>query len=235
MYTIYKHTCSLTNKSYIGLTSKTIDLRWKEHVSLAFDKRVRSKFRKYYFQNAIKKYGIKNWLHEILQDNIKTIDEANSIEMFLIKKNNTLSPMGYNETHGGKGVRLTEEGKHLHRLATINAINKPDVRKRYLIGIRKSHSTKEFLEKNRLAQKIAQNRPEVRELKRIKMLKRCNSINYVSPRSKPVIQFSLSGEQIMKFKSATLAGKTTKTNISHLCESARGIRRQAGGYIWKYV
>lgn len=53
---IYKHTCTINGKPYIGLTVKTITARWYEHW---FDAK-----RKFFA--AINKYGKENWTHEIL-------------------------------------------------------------------------------------------------------------------------------------------------------------------------
>ena len=64
------HTNIITGKQYIGLTSKGIEKRWKSHISFA------KKHNKYYFHRAINKYGIDSWKHEILEDNIKNIEDA---------------------------------------------------------------------------------------------------------------------------------------------------------------
>ena len=59
--------------------------------------------------------------------------------------------------------------------------------------------------------------------------------------SKPVLQFDLDGNFIREYKSTVEAGKVTGVsigNISSVCTAKRfwwkGIRRQAGGFIWKY-
>lgn len=48
-----------------------------------------------------------------------------------------------------------------------------------------------------------------------------------------VAQYTLEGELIKEFKSELEATKTT--GIRHINEVTRGIRKQAGGYIWKRI
>ena len=56
---IYKHTCVVTNKSYIGYTTKSMEDRWKEHIDMV---NLGSKF---YFHNAIRKYGSDNFTQKL--------------------------------------------------------------------------------------------------------------------------------------------------------------------------
>ena len=96
-FCIYMHTNIITGKQYIGLTSKGIEKRWRSHIAFA------KKHNKYYFHRAINKYGIDSWKHEILEDNIKNIEDANMLEKFYINKYDTFNN-GYNSTTGGDGT-----------------------------------------------------------------------------------------------------------------------------------
>lgn len=107
---VYKHTSMRSGKSYIGITSKTMEQRWKEHVDA-------SKHTGYHFHNAIQLYGKDNWTHEILHDNIDTVEEAEALEKYCIKKYDTFEN-GYNRTSGGAcgGApfsRMSEEEKDI--------------------------------------------------------------------------------------------------------------------------
>jgi len=88
---IYKHTNKINGKSYIGLTTHSMEERLKQHL--------RNK-NKHKFINAIKKYGIENFLSEI----IETVEEnlLAEREIFWIKYYNTYNN-GYNMTEGGEG------------------------------------------------------------------------------------------------------------------------------------
>ena len=78
-WTIYKHT-SPSGKSYIGLTSKDPEKRWLDGTGY----NPKTKFGK-----AISKYGWKNFSHEILEEGINTLKEAQEREKFWIKQLDT--------------------------------------------------------------------------------------------------------------------------------------------------
>jgi len=52
--------------------------------------------------------------------------------------------------------------------------------------------------------------------------------------SKPVLQFSLSGELMAEYTSLTNAEISTGINNGHISKCCKGIRKTAGGFIWKY-
>ena len=76
MYLIYKHT-SLSGKSYIGYTSYKMMFHWNREIS--HSKNPKNNFKLDY---AIRKYPNKNqWKHEILINNILTIEETKKLEI----------------------------------------------------------------------------------------------------------------------------------------------------------
>ena len=235
LHIVYMHTCHVTGKSYIGITKKSIEERWSEHVALAFDRRPRSKYRKYHFQNAIKEHGIESWDHVVLVENIVGRKNAGIEEMRLIRELGTISPRGYNETSGGAGVSLTREGRERHRLATREALHRPDVRARFLAGIRRGHSAPEFIENNRVAQKLAQCRPDVAKKKCEAMREFCGKDDYVSPVAWTVEQLTKDGEHIATYGSVKLAALITGANYSKITEVARGLRQFTHGCRWRYL
>ena len=100
MWTLYKHTCTTNGKSYVGLTSKSLEARWKEHLHQA------SQHSEYAFHRAISKYGVDAWTHEILETQDDPI-AANDAEIRLIAEHKTFiydhPDLGYNMTKGGQG------------------------------------------------------------------------------------------------------------------------------------
>lgn len=96
MWIIYKHTNNINGKVYIGLTKQDPHKRWAGGLG-------------YYTQptffNAIKKYGWQNFSHEIVEEKIPTLSEANKKEQYWIKKEHSYirDPKcnGYNMTIGG--------------------------------------------------------------------------------------------------------------------------------------
>lgn len=117
---VYKHTSMRSGKSYIGITSRTMELRWKEHV-------LASKSTGYHFHNAIQLYGSENWVHEMIHEDIDTKEEADALEKYYIKKYDTFEN-GYNSTLGGASggapfSRMTAEEK-VEALKEVSKRNK---------------------------------------------------------------------------------------------------------------
>ena len=104
-WVVYKHTSMRSGKSYIGLTKKSWTVRWQHHCHMA---RSGSTF---HFHRAIKLYGEDNWIHEILVNDIDTLEEAQVLEKYYIKKYDTFEN-GYNMTLGGECVSRTGPNKH---------------------------------------------------------------------------------------------------------------------------
>ena len=73
----------LNNKSYIGLTTRTLKERKLEHLR-------HLDIENTYFHKAIKKYGKDNFIWEVLNDTANTIEELQELEIKYIKELNTL-------------------------------------------------------------------------------------------------------------------------------------------------
>lgn len=99
MYLIYKHTNKINGKSYIGLTSLSLEERLQGHIN---DVKYGSDRK---FHQAIRKYGIENFHSEVLENNIQTYEKACEREIFWIKELETfyITNKGYNMTEGGDG------------------------------------------------------------------------------------------------------------------------------------
>jgi group I intron endonuclease len=95
---IYKVTCLVNGKSYIGMTSDTVKQRWSNHVCQATRGNKRS-----ILHRAIRKYGRERFAITVLRA-ASSLDEASQAEQFLIIEHGTLLPAGYNVTHGGMGT-----------------------------------------------------------------------------------------------------------------------------------
>ncbi len=98
----YKITNKINNKSYIGITIN-FDRRIKQHQNMNSDSLI---------HKAILKYGKDNFTYEILKEDL-SIEDAEEMEIRLIKEENTLSPNGYNLAkggyYGGTKAKITDE------------------------------------------------------------------------------------------------------------------------------
>lgn len=59
-------------------------------------------------------------------------------------------------------------------------------------------------------------------------------IRRVEKRNKPTIQYSLDGELLKKWRSASDAGRTLGIDISGICKCCRGTLESIKGYRWSY-
>ena len=93
---IYKATNTITNKSYIGLTTRSLQERKCEHIR-------RKKDENTYFHQSIVKYGSEVFIWEVIDDTAASLGELQELEKYYIKYYNTLAPNGYNLNPGGAG------------------------------------------------------------------------------------------------------------------------------------
>ena len=108
-YTIYMHKNKTNNKVYIGQTVQSLSARWKNGEGYIDSPK---------FYKAIQKYGWDNFEHIILEQHIKTTEEADEKERFWIQYYNSVKN-GYNISDGGSnhpkgkefGKRISEGQK----------------------------------------------------------------------------------------------------------------------------
>lgn len=98
---IYIISNSINDKKYIGQTVQSLNSRWAGHV---FD----SSRKNTAIAKAILKYSPENFNIELLEDNIPYA-ELDKKEIEYIKKYDTVSPNGYNLSHGGQSFKTEED------------------------------------------------------------------------------------------------------------------------------
>lgn len=97
-YKVYIHKNKINGKIYVGITSQSVNQRWRNGTNYYGNE---------YFNRAIKKYGWNNFEHLILFEGL-TKEEAENKEIELIKYyNSTNRNNGYNIENGGSA-----KGKH---------------------------------------------------------------------------------------------------------------------------
>lgn len=97
---IYLITNKVNGKQYVGQTTQTVSSRFRSH-------KERAKKPKQYIHNAMHIYGIDNFeIKQIEKETALSLEELceslDKLEMYYIKKFNTLNPNGYNNTIGGR-------------------------------------------------------------------------------------------------------------------------------------
>jgi group I intron endonuclease len=129
-YVVYKHTCTVTNKSYVGITNN-FRRRCREHVSRSSE---------FAFSRAIKKHGWKSFKSELLAIGL-TKASANHFEKYYIIRLNTIAPHGYNLASGGddsthcsdtiQRMRESQRGEKSHRFGKLGSDS--DSSKEYIV------------------------------------------------------------------------------------------------------
>lgn len=89
---VYKSTCTINNKCYIGVTTQSLSNRIYQH-------RHSCMCPKYKFHKALKKYGFDNFIWDII-DTAYNIDDLYEKEVFYISFYDSIKN-GYNTTPGG--------------------------------------------------------------------------------------------------------------------------------------
>jgi group I intron endonuclease len=110
-YTIYRVTCTITNKIYIGYTSKTLEERIKTH-------KHDYKHRKTKFYNALIKYKWENFKWEAIYQSLELTHTKNFMESYFITEHDSYHG-GYNSTKGGDGIDASTAKSICQRPDTI--------------------------------------------------------------------------------------------------------------------
>lgn len=209
---IYKATNLKTNETYIGATTKSIEERKNDHIQKS------DKGKGYKFHNAISTYGANSFRWDQI-DSASDNNELAAKEIKYISDYDTLEN-GYNSDKGG-GIRKTIyqynlDGTLINTFEDLtSAGNSIDARKQDISRACWSvnHTLKGYLWSY-----------EFKEL----------FIPQTDCRKKEVIQYSLGGNKLAHYVSASEASR--KTGISKTCitRCCRGEREQTGGFLWRY-
>lgn len=206
-YDVYKITNKINNKIYIGITSKGLSARWKEHLYNA------EHGCPYKLHNAIRKYGKENFSIELI-DFCNSWEELEEKEKYYISEYNTLQDeFGYNMTEGGDGTisrYVTEETKDKIRQKAIGRVV--------------SEETREKLSE---AGKVRTERRQTY----------WNSGKIGDNRRKPILQYTKEGEFIREFDGINIAAKElgmSATTIITALKHQNIVGSKRNPYIWVY-
>ena len=204
---IYKITNKINGKMYIGETNRTVEIRWRQHKSRAKD----PQYTEYLYQ-AMRKYGIENFIIECLEQ--CRPEERFHKETDYIILYNTLAPNGYNLVLSQDGptplmiqqvLDLWGEGLSLVSIGAEIHIDPKTV--------------SEYLKSNGVtSEEILERRTK----------------NAGKHSRKAVIQYTLDGDFIQEFESASAAGRELSCNNGSISKCCKGNILTYNGYIWQY-
>ena len=210
---IYKLTNTVNGKAYVGLTTKTVEERFKEHCNS-----------KYVIGKAIRKYGKDSFTVETLET-VNDINKLGDYERFYIWLYDTIAPNGYNLTDGGEsGFKMSEESKQ-----KLSEAKK---------GKKHSEETKQKMREAKkcgISEEHKQKMSEARKGEKNPMLGKKLSEETKQKMGKSVAQYDLEGRLLQIYKSTTEAEMFTGVGSTCIIKVCRGKRDTAGGYIWLYV
>jgi group I intron endonuclease len=199
---VYKITCRLEDKVYIGVTSQGVQRRFKQHMTDAFRNRNTA------IGDAVRLHGIQNFNVETLWAG-DSREEAYVAEIRFISELNCLVPNGYNISAGGRG------GKRAYVKKTV---------KKSLKGVPRSQETRDKIRLAKLGKPCSEETKlklraanlgktvpeEVREKMRVASSKRKHSAETRAKMSKAQRGRTFSSESIEKMRLAQVGRKIPK-------------------------
>lgn len=197
---------TINEKVYIGQTSRTLEIRWKEYLR-------HYKCGDQAIYAAMRKYGIENFFVEKIEECEE--DRLDEREIYWIQKYNSFNN-GYNSTLGGrfegfatdqinKVLLLWEQGYTVNKIVEQTSLNVETVRG--------------YLNKNN----IDHNQIRARANKAI-----------AKSKSKPVFQYDKNNNFIKEWPSTMEAERILGINHRNISAVCNGKRKTAGNYIWTY-
>lgn len=213
-YTIYKAT-SPSNKVYIGMTKKSVDVRRKEH-----EYHSKNNKRKKIFHDALRKYEL-NFTWKALEIGLaKEEAEQKEIE-YIAKFNATNRDFGYNQAKGGMAGDIMSE----------------ESRARWKQSMQRHYDDLEYIKKVSASKKKSLSEDPNSSEKQRSYIKNyfSNTINRqkhaIDTGGKPFI--CIETNEI--FQSLALAAEKLETWQQNICKVLKGKRKYANGYSFKYL
>ena len=240
-YFVYKHTNLINGKVYIGKSYRNPAYRWGiDGSGYLRCSKGHDKVDQRHFASAIKKYGWKNFKHEILFHGLSS-DDAARIEKELISYYGSNNPAkGYNMTTGGEGCagrKVTQETRALLResLKKYKRIFQYDKKGQF---IREWRDCEEILaefnvrsDSNLYSHLLGKQKSFCGFVFK---LDKCSDVRYsIRTTAKSIRCYSKAGKYIKTYSSYQEAYKKTGAHPSMIVRCLRGICISAGGFVWK--
>lgn len=208
MVGIYKITNKINGKCYIG-QSIDINDRWIRHRSRPFQ--VNDSAYNTYLYRAIRKYGLNNFIFEILEECPR--EDLNEREIYYIDfYNSYYTNNGYNMTFGGEGGIKRDNKKICDMWDSGYTISK----------IAKELHCSRNTVKNALKQFGKYNTDEIQN-------------RWATQNGTPINQYDINFNLLKTWKSARQVEEELGIDHSSIGDCCNYMTKQAGGFIWRYA
>ncbi len=208
---VYKVTCVVSGKSYVGQTTRSLRRRWTEHVYDA------TRGVRVHFYNAIRKYGAESF--EVTQlEECPDREQLDDREMFWIKHLNTLEE-GYNCKEGGdshvwsaeartrQSRRMQGRAGKKHSDAARQKISEAHRGERNYMWGRKTSTETKAKQSASLKERAHHLRGKTHTPEMITRLKQAHLGKVMSEAAKEKISVSLTGRSLSETHKERLRGK----------------------------
>ena len=203
---IYLIENNINELKYIGLTTRTVEERWKEHLRHSSE----------VIGKAILKYGKENFKCAIIEEcPDEILDER---EQYWINYYDSYNN-GYNCTEGGRRSGLNIEVQSKYKIIKElwdEGYGQKQIQIKTGFNIETVHS---YL----LKYGVSKEQIRLRANEGIRKSK-----------EKPIVQYSKNGDFIKEWPSATAAGRELGINRRNICGVCLGKRKTCNGFIWRY-
>ena len=220
VYSLYQHTTP-AGKVYIGITGRPPEERWNNGNGYRNNR---------YFWNAIKKYGWKNILHEVLLTGLLK-EEAEELEQELISCVDSTNPEhGYNLDLGGSAIgKVSDETKRKMADASRLHWEDPSYREKVVAALKKRTFSAEH--RAALAESRRGKKHTPSTLKKISEMTKGKNLGASNPNARAVVCVE-TGTVFATTKEAANSVGVSHGAISMACS---GRRKTAGGQHWRYA
>ena len=254
MNTIYCFTNLINNKKYIGSTIQEPNIRYNQHIYNATHENIHQY--NYPLHQAIRKYGLENFIFDIIYQAECSEEEIREIEQQYIIKYNTLSPNGYNQTLDTKhpinnvlSYQKMSNTKRENAKEVCEVDNDNNILNKWRSIIDCAEDTK--LDEKKIAAVCRGERKTTNgrifywldENKNIIIptyirdeYKGKKGTTQIQSSSRKVAKINLQSNEIIKiYNTIALAARENNCDSSAISKVCRGLRNRCGGFGWKYI
>lgn len=213
-YIIYKAENVFTNEVYIGATTKTLEERRNDHQQKSMNNS------EVYFHNAINTFSVESFVWSVIDTADSTNELAHKEAEYIYFYNSFKN--GYNSDKGG-GIKKTvyqfniENGNLISSYTDLSSAANA-------VNANKKSISNACLHYNKTCKGYIWRYTSTLEL-----------ISTLDERKKAVNQFSLAGNYVTSYDSASKASRISGFSKTCIARCCRGEREQTGGFLWKYI